>query len=314
VWWSNPRIRALYLYNVSATRTGRPLRRLVIVFTVLILALSLSASIAGVLSYWHDMSRTITTVRGEIVEFQDAGVYRHSPHAFVTAGIPWDFARLLIGIPVLLASFVLYLRKSMRGTVVFIGSVASFLYQYLLWTFGWAFNGFFLIYVAVFSLSLCTLALVLAEVDLRQVREGISDHFPVVTAATFSFAMGAGLLFKCLAEIAPTIGSGAMPPVGKGFYTMVDQGLDLGLLVPLCVLVGVLLLKRETLGYVLTPAALMLGMTVGLSVVAGELMLGFSTGRMNAGGIAVFTVFLGAALVLLVKALVNMRQPSLRAR
>jgi hypothetical protein len=289
-------------------------RCLVIVFTVLIIALSLAASVAGALSYWRDGSRSVTTVRGEIAEFQDAGVYRHSPHAFVTAGIPWDFARLFVGIPVLFVSFVMYLRGSLRGTVVFIGSLASFLYQYLLWTFGWAFNGLFLIYVAVFSLSLCTLALVLAGLDLARVREGISDRYPVVTAASFSFAMAGGLLFKCLGEIVPTIGTGAMPAVGAGFYTMVDQGLDLGLLVPLTVLVGVLLLRRKTLGYLLSASALMLGMTVGLSVVAGELMLGLSTGRMNTGGIAVFSVFLIAALGLLGKILASMRQTNPLAR
>jgi hypothetical protein len=48
-------------------------------------------------------------------------------------------------------------------------------------------------------------------------------------------------------------------------------------------------------------------MTVGLSVVAGELMLGLSTGRMNAGGIAEFTFFLIAALALPVKVLASVR-------
>lgn len=290
------------------------MRRLVIVFTALIIVLSLAASIAGALSYWHDGYRTVTTVRGKTAKIQNAGVYRYSPRAFVTAGIPWDFTRLLVGIPVLLASFVLYLRRSLRGTVVFIGSLASFLYQYLLWTFGWAFNGFFLVYVAVFSLSLCTLALVLAGVDLAQVRASISDRFPVVTAASFSFAMGAGLLLKCLGEIVPTIGSGAMPAVGTGFYTMVDQGLDLGLLVPLSFTGAVLLLKGETLGYLLSASTLVLGMTVGLSVVAGELMLGLSGGRMNVGGIAVFALLLIAGLVLLAKMLESMRQTNLLAQ
>jgi hypothetical protein len=48
-------------------------------------------------------------------------------------------------------------------------------------------------------------------------------------------------------------------------------------------------------------------MTVGLSVVAGELMLGLSTGRMNTTGLGVFTLFLIAALALLVKVLASLR-------
>ena len=71
----------------------------------------------------------------------------------MTGGTPWDFVRLFVGIPVLVASLVIYLRGSLRGTVVFIGSLASFLYQYLLWTFDWAYNAYFLGYVGVFALT-----------------------------------------------------------------------------------------------------------------------------------------------------------------
>jgi hypothetical protein len=79
----------------------------------------------------------------------------------------------------------------------------------------------------------------------------MSKRFPVVTAASFSFAVGGLLLFKCMGEIVPSIGTRAMPANATGYYTMVDQALDLGLLVPLFILVGILLLKRENLGYLL---------------------------------------------------------------
>jgi hypothetical protein len=241
-------------------------------FTVLIVLLSLAASLAGALSYGHDRYRTVTTTRGETVEVQDAGAYQYSLRSLVTGGVPWDFVRLFVGIPVFVASFVLYLRGSLRGTVVFMG----FVYQYLLWTFDWAYNAYVLVYVGAFALSLCTLGLVVAEIDLPRVRAEMSERFPVVTVACFSFAVGGLLLFKCLGEIVPSIGSPAMPATATGYYTMVDQALDLGLLVPVFILVGILLLKRNTFGYVLSASTLILAMTVGLSVVARELMLGLS--------------------------------------
>lgn len=274
-------------------------------FTILIVLLSLAASLAGALSYGHDRYRTVTTARVETVKVHDAGVYRYSLQTLVIAGTPWDFVRLFVGIPVLVASFVIYLRGSLRGTVVFIGSLASFLYQYLLWTFDWAYNAYFLVYVGAFALSLCTLGMVLARLDLSRVRAEISERFPRVAATNFSFAVGGLLLFKCLGEIIPSIGASAMPASSTGYYTMVDQALDLGLLVPLFILVGILLLKQNTLGYLLSASTLILAMTVGLSVVAGELMLGLSTGHVNTAGIAVFALFLIAAFGLLVKMLAS---------
>lgn len=281
------------------------MRQLIVVFTIMVLLLSIAASLAGVASYGHDRFVTVTTPRGETVEVQGAGVYRYSVRALVTGGTPWDFSRLFVGIPVLAISFILYLRGSLRGTALLVGSLASFAYQYLLWAFDWAYNSWFLVYVTAFASSLCALALVLAGVDPRRIRAQVSTRFPVITAATFAFAVGGLLLVKCLGEIVPTIGTGAMPASATGYYTMVDQALDLGLVVPLYIFVGVMLLKRHVLGYLLSASTLVLAMTVGLSVVAGEVMLGLSTGNMHVAGIAVFAVFLSAALMLLVRVLAS---------
>ena len=147
----------------------------------------------------------------------DAGIYRYSLRALGTAGTPWDVVRLLVGIPVLLVSFIFHLRGSLRGTVLFVGSLASFLYQYLLWTFDWAFNSLFLVYVTIFSLSLWTLVFVLAGIDGAQVRAAIGKRFPVKTAASFSFVLSAMLVLKCLGETLPSVGSTAMPAGATGY-------------------------------------------------------------------------------------------------
>jgi hypothetical protein len=280
-------------------------RTLVVTFTVLIILLSLVASLAGSLSHELDRYRTVTTPRGEVVEVADAGIYRYSARALVTAGTPWDVVRLLMGIPVLLVSFIFHLRGSLRGTVLFVGSLASFLYQYLLWTFDWAFNSLFLVYVAIFSLSLWTLVFVLAGIDGAQVRAAIGKRFPVKTAASFSFVLSAMLVLKCLGEILPSVGSTAMPAGATGYYTMVDQALDLGLLAPFGIVTGVLLLRRESLGYLLSSSSLILFLSVGLSVIAGEVMLGLSAGRINVAGIGVFALLVFVALALLIRVLTS---------
>ena len=250
-------------------------------------------------------------MRGEVVQIEVVGVYRYSLRALVTSGIPWDFVRLLVGIPILLICFVLDLRGSLRGTVLFIESLASFFYQYLLWTFDWAYNAWFLVYVLLFSLSLWTLVLVIAGIDPTQVRAAIGERFPVRTVASFSFAVGGLLLLKCLGEIMPTLGSNTLPTTATGYYTLVDQALDLGLLTPFCIFAGVLLLRRESFGYLLSSSSLLILLSVGLSVIAGEFMLGISTGRMNVAGIAIFAIFVAVALALLITVLVCIKRTSL---
>ena len=46
--------------------------------------------------------------------------------------------------------------------------------------------------------------------------------------------------------------------IGNDYYTLVDQALDTSLQVPFCVLTGFLLLKRESLGYLLSASSLIL--------------------------------------------------------
>jgi hypothetical protein len=162
------------------------MKRLVAALTVGILVLSFVASLAGALSYRHQEYRTITTARGEVVEVAAAGVYPYSLRSLVTGGAPWDVVWLGLAIPVLAVAFGLHLRGSVRGTLLFVGMLASFCTSTCLWSFDWAYNPLYLIYVALFSLSLWTLVLVLSEVDGEQIRATIGPRFPVRTLSTFS--------------------------------------------------------------------------------------------------------------------------------
>src|SRR5512134_2287621 len=91
--------------KLNQPKQGRSgMRKMVTLFTSLLVLLSLVASFAGVRSFGHDRYRTFTTARGETVEVQELGVYRYSVRALVTGGTPWDFVRLFVGIPVLVVS------------------------------------------------------------------------------------------------------------------------------------------------------------------------------------------------------------------
>jgi len=177
-----------------------------------------------------------------------------------------------------------------------------------LWTFDWIYNSLFLVYVALFSLCLWTLALVLAGIDRAQVQSSIGERFPVRAVAVFSFAVGGLLLLKCLGEIVPSLGSGSLPANATGYYTLIDQALDLDLLVPFSVLTGVLLLKRDSLGYLLSSSSLIIFVTIGLSVIAGEILLGLSNGQINIAGVTIFSIFVCIALTLLAIVLTSIKR------
>jgi hypothetical protein len=289
------------------------MKRLITTLTIGILVLSFAASLAGALSFRNQQYRIINTARGEVVEIADGGIYRYSLRSLVTGGAPWDVVWLGFAIPVLAGAFGLYRRGSLRGTLLFVGMLASFLYKYVLWAFDWAYNPFYLIYVGLFSLSLWTLVLVLRDLAGEQIRAAIGPRFPVRTLATFSFAVGGLLLLKCLSEIVPTVTTNTLPAAAAGYYTLVDQALDLGILTPFCIMTGLLLLRREPFAYVFSTTALTLCHTIGLSVITGEVMLGLTNGHLNVPGVIAFSVFVIVALALLAAVLVNVNETDRRS-
>ena len=79
--------------------------------------------------------------------------------------------------------------------------------------------------------------------------------------------------------------------------------IDLGIIVPFAIFVGVLMLKRNAYGFLFSTVALILVLNIGFSVVAGQSILGVMTNTFSdqLPGIAVFSVFMFIDTFILVK-------------
>ena len=87
-------------------------------------------------------------------------------NALITAG--WfgnDLVTLVVALPLLVVSLALSMRGSQRARLIWLGMIAYTLYNFSYYLFGTAFNSFFLIYVALFDLSLFALIYGLIGLD-----------------------------------------------------------------------------------------------------------------------------------------------------
>lgn len=278
------------------------MKRLIIIFTVIVIVLSAVTSVLGALTFRDSAYRTVESFRGETVEILDEGLYRYATKPLAGEGIAWDAVRIVLLIPVLVVSFVLYLKGSLRGALLFIGMLASFFYQYLLWAIGWPFNPLFLAYVVVQALALATVVLAIVSIDPRSLA-GRFDRVPSRGLAWFTIAVGGMLLLLWLKEIVPASITSELPPTFHGLHTMFVQAVDLGLIVPFAFFTGALLLKRNVYGYLLSGIGLMFMISMGLVIVAGVVLSGIRTGRIDLVGLGLFVVVTAAASVFLVTVL-----------
>jgi hypothetical protein len=154
------------------------------------------------------------------------------------------------------------------------------------------YNALFLVYVALFSLSLFAFVLVMMSFDLESLPAHFSEKLPRGWIAGLLFFAAAFLSLAWLGRIAATFAPGAVPAL-ENTTSMFIQAMDLGLIVPTCVLSGVLLLRRRPWGYLLASVGLTKFLTLGVAVS----LMGLNMARVGVPvGVGELVIFPGMAL------------------
>ncbi|WP_458208728.1 hypothetical protein [Haladaptatus sp. NG-SE-30] len=180
-----------------------------------------------------------------------------------------DLLTLVVAVPILAGALYYTYQGSLRGYVVWLGVTGYLLYTYASYALLTAFNELYLVYVALFGLTLFTLIGGIARIDPIDLKEALDGH-PVCGYVAFQ-ALVAGLVaLMWLAEVGPASLAGTRPPsiAETTLPVPVIQSLDLGVVVPSFALSAALLWKQRAWGYVFTSVLLVKGTTLGLAVLA----------------------------------------------
>jgi hypothetical protein len=139
------------------------------------------------------------------------GLYRDNAFA-ASAWRGTDLVTLVIAVPLLVAALILSINGSFWAQLIWLGMLDYTLYNYAYYLFGAAFNRFFLIYVALFTLSMFALVFGLSKVDITGVQQHFRPRTPVkwiagymlfVAAGIGAAAMGLALLGVCGGKSVP---------------------------------------------------------------------------------------------------------------
>jgi hypothetical protein len=237
--------------------------------TIAIAALALIAAGSGVFRQDAGQPFPFETLRGETVMIHGRGLYYYDTVANAAQGIAYDAVTLLVGVPLLVASLLLFRKGKLRGKLLLAGTLGYFLYTYASFAFGGAaYNPLFLVYVALFSLSLFAFVLAMMTINITSLPQRFDPHLPRRTIAGFLFLVGGFLLLAWLGRIVPAL-LNSQPPIGlESYSTLVIQTLDLGLIVPAAFLSGALLWRRRPWGYLLASILLVKAFTLSIAVSA----------------------------------------------
>ncbi len=222
---------------------------------------------AGMGLFYHAPGDTFefTNHRGETVTINGRGLYYYDTVSSAAQQQANDLITLVVAVPALLISAWLAFRGSLRGRLVLTGTVGFFLYTYMSMSMLTSYNSLFLVYVALFGLSLYAFILSMLSFDLKSLPGSFSPRLPRGWLAGLMFVLGGFLFLAWMGRIVPPLLQHGVP-VLDNTTTLVIQAMDLALIVPLAILSGVLLLRRSPWGYLLISVALLKGVTLGLAV------------------------------------------------
>lgn len=140
--------------------------KVLITLAWLIAILALVAALTGIFYQDGDRIFQFKTLRGETVPIWGQGLYRYDSPIGAVGFMAADAVTIVLAIPFLLVSTILYGRGSLKGGLLLCGALAYFLYNYGSMSFSAAYNNLFLVYVGIFALSLFSIVLALTSFDL----------------------------------------------------------------------------------------------------------------------------------------------------
>ncbi|OFY44309.1 MAG: hypothetical protein A2X18_01500 [Bacteroidetes bacterium GWF2_40_14] len=145
----------------------------------------------------------------------------------------------------------------MRGRFLLAGTLAYFLVTFLFYTTMAMYNIMFMAFVSLLAFSFFALLTTMFSFDTDSLPGMFSARTPVRFAGGFLIFTSISIALFWLSIIVPPLIDGSVYPDSLDHYTtLIVQGMDLGLLLPIAFVSALLLIKRRPLGYLFAPTYL----------------------------------------------------------
>lgn len=276
--------------------------------TLFIIPLAMIAAGCGLFWQGNGNAYPFQTLRGEEVLIQGHGLYQFDTVSSASQEIAQDVVTLFLGVPLLAVGLWISSRKSIRGRLLVTGLLGYFLYTYASMSFLTAFNPLYLVYVALFSLSLYGFILALSGLDAEAIRAHLDDRFPRKPVAIYFLVVGVFLCFAWLGLVVPPLFSGKPPAGLESAITMVIQSMDLGIIVPAAVISAVLLLKNKAWGFTLSMVLLIKIIGMGTALIAMILNQMLAGVKIDPVVSVIFVLISLTGIGLAVRALISLKE------
>lgn len=216
-------------------------------------------TIAGILSLSFEHSYDVVNQYGQTVKMYGYGVYAHDTYFQAPISIGSDICILLVLVPLFAYSYHRYRKDGRTIERLRLISVYGVAFYYAASiVLGLTYNSLFLVYMALFSVSLFGMFRQIAGMEVKAVSS------PTRGFDIFLLLSGTALFVAWLPDVVPTILNGTPLSTVGIYHTCVTYVLDMGIISPLCFVCFYLLKKKNSTGVILQAILLRACIVVGI--------------------------------------------------
>lgn len=230
------------------------------VITILVFCIILLSTLAtsnGILSDSGSGPYEHQSIRGKQITIYRKGLYRHMSANVAIQGKAQDYVTLFIAIPLVLVSLIYARKGSIKGRLILAGCLNYFFLTYLFYLEMAMYNYMFLAYSALVGTSFFALALVLLSFEIEKLPSYFTKSGPLRFGGGFLIFNSIIIALLWLSVVVPPLLDGTIIPDEVEHYTTLTvQGLDLGLFLPISFVSGLLILRKNPFGFLMTPVTL----------------------------------------------------------
>lgn len=241
--------------------------------TLIVIILTTICCIAPIISKGEILQTSMTSAYGEEITLYGKGIYARNSFSMATQAIAQDMVTLLLAVPCMMISLYFVKKKRTWAQFVLTGLLAYMLYTYMSYTFLMFYDDLFLVYVTNMSLSFYGFVISINLLLKNEIAEKLQKNMRTKSLQVFLVITGIIITLLWSGRIIPTIGNDHAPVGLDNYSTLVIQGLDLGIIVPVCFVISYLLKEKNKLGYILGPVIIIKAVTLVLAVLAMALYL-----------------------------------------
>jgi hypothetical protein len=274
----------------------------ILVWVLVILVTSIS--LVGIMTNYRNGEEKFISVFGQTITLYCKGIYHNDSIAVVAQGIAQDYISLILGIPLLLYSLWAFNKNTLKGKLLLTGTLGFFLYTYMSYSFLWTYNFMFLTYVAAMSSSLFAFVLTILSIDINNLKNHFNEKMPIRLLGRFQIFLGIAVFMLWMGKIIPSLISGDVPAGLDHYTTLVIQAMDLGFVVPTAILSGILLMKKNNYGYLLSSIVIIKGLSLLTSLsamVISQILAGVNMNIVEIIMFPLFNIFTAICFIILIK-------------